>query len=96
MEEKRTCTYEDCTKPQKARGCLHERGSVRRTIAGNVLSPALIGRGRWCPGWDSNPHAPSGASAFKAPSSTGSDTRAPTMLALRRNSGAQVGPPLRR
>jgi hypothetical protein len=31
---------------------------------------------RQCPGWDSNPHVPFGTSAFKAPSSASSDTRA--------------------
>ena len=48
------------------------KGAAR---SGSPLS--CVGR---CPGWDSNPHASFEAGAFKAPSSTGSDTRAGTLM----------------
>lgn len=35
-----------------------------------------VGRHRWCPGWDSNPHTPEGIGGFKPPASTDSATRA--------------------
>ena len=35
-----------------------------------------VGRHRWCPGWDSNPHIPEGIGGFKPPASTDSAPRA--------------------